>query len=126
MPGIKPGYRTTEWWATAFASALAGASTLCAGMGWAFDGTKYQALVPIAATIAAGIAAHGYSISRGGLKRELVTALSYVEANWAAGPELPPPPPPPPVSSVGRSDIQVLSSPQSNLEVALSQLTDAA
>jgi NO-binding membrane sensor protein with MHYT domain len=109
MPNIKPGVRTTEFWTTALTGVIAAAADLCAGFGWAFNADTFKSLVPVAATIAAGVAAHGYSGSRGTVKKELVTAQSYLEQSLM--PYTPPPAPP-------------VEPPMSSLTIALGQLSD--
>lgn len=112
MPNTRPGIKTSEFWLTALTGVLAGATDVCAGLGVAFDGTKFQALIPVAATIAAGIAAHGFSGSRAVVKQELLAAQSNLEQNLLLTTPPPAPPTSPPTST--------------NLDIALSQLTDTA
>lgn len=108
MPNIKSGFKTSEWWTTALTGVIAAASDLSAAFGWAFNGDSLQAFVPVAATIAAGIAAHGYSGSRATVKTGLVAAQGYVEQSLITTP-----PPPPPANP-----------PASSLDIALGQLSD--
>lgn len=70
----KPGVKTSEFWVTILTAALAFAAALSSAMGWAFDATRYQTLIPVAATVLAGLVAHGFVLSRAKVKTAAINA----------------------------------------------------
>lgn len=92
-----PGWKTSEFWVTVLTAALAFASALATAMGWAFDGSHLAPLIPVAATVLAGIIATVYNHGRAQVKVATIQAAGSLPA-----PTIPPPAPPaePPAGEV--------------------------
>jgi peptidoglycan/LPS O-acetylase OafA/YrhL len=76
----KPGIKSSEFWITILTSALAFVSALASANGWAFDGSRYQGLIPVAATVMAGLVALVYNHGRSNLKAAAIKAVSLAAA----------------------------------------------
>ena len=65
---MKPGIKTTEFWSTVLFHVITVVSLVLTATGSAFDTSKLNALVPVAALIASGAAQAFYSLSRAKVK----------------------------------------------------------
>ncbi len=91
---LKPGWKSSEFWITVLTAALAFVSALSTAMGWAFNGTHLAPLIPVAATVLAGLIATVYNHGRAQVKvaaiQASVTPTVETSDTTASAPPLPP------------------------------------
>ncbi len=73
---LKPGWKSSEFWITVLTAALAFVSALSTAMGWAFNGAHLAPLIPVAATVLAGLIATVYNHGRAQVKVAAIAAAA--------------------------------------------------
>jgi hypothetical protein len=66
---MKPGVRTSEFWSSLLAPLIGSYGVLAAQFGWGVTSDTLTNALPVVAALAAAVASHGYSKSRGAVKQ---------------------------------------------------------